>query len=125
MPPLLLQEIQRYNILLSKIRRQKRELRRAVKGEIVMNDELDVIFNAVLIGKVPQPWQSGYPSVKPLSSWARDLIERVDQLIVWGRSQPKVFWLGGFICIGFNAKRVSKPKSEKWFGLCVVVCIGL
>lgn len=92
----LLQEIQRYNVLLAKIRRQKKELRRAVKGEIVMNDELDVIFNAVLIGKVPQPWQSGYPSVKPLSSWARDLIERVDQLIVWGRSQPKVFWLGGF-----------------------------
>jgi len=92
----LLQEIQRYNFLLRKIHRQRFELRRAVKGEIVMNEELDIIFNALLVGKVPLPWQSGYPSSKPLASWTRDLIERVDQLVAWGRATPKLFWLSGF-----------------------------
>jgi len=92
----LLQEIQRYNVLLLKIRRQKAELRRAVKGEIVMNDELDIIFNALLVGKVPMPWQSAYPSVKGLAAWARDLIQRIEQMQAWGRAAPKVFWLSGF-----------------------------
>jgi dynein heavy chain len=92
----LLQEIQRYNVLLRKIHRQREELRRAVKGEIVMNDELDSIFQALLVGKLPPPWQSAYPSSKGLASWTRDLAERVDQMVQWGRSPLKVFWLAGF-----------------------------
>jgi dynein heavy chain len=92
----LLQEIQRYNVLLAKIRRQKAELRRAVKGEIVMNDELDIIYGALLVGRVPLPWQSAYPSVKGLAAWSQDLIERIEQMQAWGRAAPKVFWLSGF-----------------------------
>lgn len=92
----LLQEIQRYNVLLRKVRQQKSELRRAVKGELIMNDELDLIFNSLLLGKVPPPWMKAYPSSKPLASWTTDLIARVDQMIEWGRATPKVFWLGGF-----------------------------
>lgn len=92
----LLQEIQRYNMLLKKIHRQKRELRAAVKGEIVMNDELDAIFNALLIGRVPHAWTSAYPSTKPLASWSVDLVERIDQMKLWGQRTPKVFWLAGF-----------------------------
>eukprot|EP00388_Colpodella_angusta_P033373 GDKK01029390.1.p1 GENE.GDKK01029390.1~~GDKK01029390.1.p1 ORF type:complete len:490 (-),score=65.98 GDKK01029390.1:171-1640(-) len=92
----LLQEIQRYNALLKKIHRQKAELRRAVKGEIVMNDELDAIFSALLLGRVPHAWTSAYPSTKPLASWSIDLVDRVDQMRLWGQRTPKVFWLAGF-----------------------------
>lgn len=92
----LLQEVQRYNMLLQKIRRQKAELRRAVKGEIVMSEELETIFNALLLGRVPAPWMSAYPSVKPLASWAQDLVERVDQMRLWSQRTPTVFWLSGF-----------------------------
>eukprot|EP00657_Telonema_sp_P-1_P003767 TRINITY_DN18836_c0_g1_i1.p1 TRINITY_DN18836_c0_g1~~TRINITY_DN18836_c0_g1_i1.p1 ORF type:complete len:187 (-),score=64.99 TRINITY_DN18836_c0_g1_i1:140-700(-) len=92
----LLQEIQRYNILLKKIHRQKKELRAAVKGEIVMNDELDAIFNSLLVGRVPHSWTSAYPSTKPLASWSVDLVDRIDQMKLWGQRTPKVFWLAGF-----------------------------
>jgi dynein heavy chain, axonemal len=92
----LLQEVQRYNVLLQKIHRQKAELRRAVKGEIVMSEELETIFNALLLGRVPPPWMSAYPSLKPLASWAVDLVDRVDQMRLWSQRTPTVFWLSGF-----------------------------
>ncbi|KAG8349154.1 putative Dynein heavy chain N terminal region 2 domain1 [Trypanosoma vivax] len=92
----LLQEIQRYNVLLKKIIAQKRELRRAVKGEVVMTDELEMVFNALLLSRVPPPWTSAYPSMKPLASWSADLVERVEQMKQWGQRVPNVFWLSGF-----------------------------
>ena len=92
----LLQEVQRYNVLLQKIHRQKAELRRAVKGEIVMSESLETIFNALLLGRVPPPWTSAYPSLKPLASWAVDLVERIDQMRLWSQRTPTVFWLSGF-----------------------------
>jgi dynein heavy chain len=109
----LLQEIQRYNVLLRKINRQKAELRRAVKGELIMNDELDIIFNALLINKVPLPWMSAYPSSKPLASWTRDLIERVDQMVQWGRAAPKVFWLAGFTYPTGFLKSLQQQQARK------------
>ncbi|AAZ13090.1 dynein heavy chain, putative [Trypanosoma brucei brucei TREU927] len=92
----LLQEIQRYNVLLRKIIVQKRELRRAVKGEVLMTDELEAVFNALLLSRVPPPWTSAYPSMKPLASWAVDLVERIEQMKQWGQRVPNVFWLSGF-----------------------------
>lgn len=92
----LLQEIQRYNILLRKIIAQKSELRRAVKGEVIMTDELETIFHALLLGRVPLPWTSAYPSVKPLASWSLDLVDRVEQMKQWAQRTPSVFWLSGF-----------------------------
>lgn len=92
----LLQEIQRYNILLKKIQRQKMELRKAVKGQIVMSDELETILDALLLGRVPPPWSSAYPSVKPLASWSVDLVDRIEQMKAWGQRTPTVFWLSGF-----------------------------
>lgn len=92
----LLQEIQRYNILLKKIQRQKVELRRAVKGEIVMSEELETIFNSLLLGRVPPPWTSAYPSMKPLASWSTDLVDRIEQMKAWGQRTPTIFWLSGF-----------------------------
>ncbi|KAH9593471.1 Dynein heavy chain [Trypanosoma melophagium] len=92
----LLQEIQRYNVLLRKIIAQKKELRRAVKGEVVMSDELESVFTALLLGRVPPPWTSAYPSIKPLASWSMDLVERVEQMKQWGQRVPNVFWLSGF-----------------------------
>ncbi|CUG06458.1 dynein heavy chain, putative [Bodo saltans] len=109
----LLQEIQRYNVLLKKIQRQKAELRRAVKGEIVMNDELDTIFNALLIGRVPPPWTSAYPSTKPLASWSIDLVERIDQMKLWGQRTPKVFWLAGFTYPTGFLKSLQQQQARK------------
>jgi dynein heavy chain len=39
-----------------------------------------------------------YPSMKPLASWTRDLIQRIDQLAKWSETAhaPNIFWMSGF-----------------------------
>ena len=39
-----------------------------------------------------------YPSMKPLASWTRDLIQRIDQLNKWSETAhaPNIFWMSGF-----------------------------
>uniref|UniRef100_A0A7S1IC30 Dynein heavy chain n=1 Tax=Eutreptiella gymnastica TaxID=73025 RepID=A0A7S1IC30_9EUGL len=93
----LLQELDRYNGLLKRVFSSLNQLKKGVKGLVVMNDELEDIYGALLDGRVPKVWLKTYPSLKPLASWARDLIARVEQLSTWGMgSQPKTFWLSGF-----------------------------
>ena len=93
----LLQEIDRYNGLLDKVRNSLTGLRMGIKGLVVMSAELDVVFKCLLGGAVPPVWLKTYPSMKPLGPWMRDLIERIGQLNEWGNGQyPKVYWMGGF-----------------------------
>jgi len=47
---------------------------------------------------VPKNWEKvAYPSLKPLTSWFKDLIERVAFMQDWlSNGQPSSFWLSGF-----------------------------
>lgn len=93
----LVQELQRYNKLLVSIRRSLSDVRKGIKGLVVMSSELDAIFQRLLVGAVPPTWLSTYPSLKPLASWSRDLIQRWQQLMDWcDHGMPAVFWLAGF-----------------------------
>jgi len=93
----LVQEMQRYNVVLTQIRKSLENLKKAIKGLVVMSAELEVVFTALLEGRVPKSWLSAYPSLKPLASWSRDLLQRISQLQVWAeQGTPKVFWLTGF-----------------------------
>eukprot|EP01135_Chromosphaera_perkinsii_P000405 Nk52_evm52s78 gene=Nk52_evmTU52s78 len=93
----LLQEIQRYNILLTTIKTSLVQLEKGIKGLVVMSSDLEETFNCINTGKIPPQWGKAYPSLKPLAAWTRELIDRVDQLNNWLISgQPKVFWLTGF-----------------------------
>ncbi len=43
-----------------------------------MTDILEKIYISLTINQVPKEWEKrAYPSMKPLSSWYEDLIERV------------------------------------------------
>jgi len=93
----LVQEMQRYNAVLTKIRTSLDDLKKAIKGLVVMSSELEVVFNALLEGRVPASWLTAYPSLKPLAAWSRDLLARILQLQTWAeQGQPKVYWLTGF-----------------------------
>merc|ERR1711881_26665 len=92
----LLQETLRYNVLLRTVAAELAQLMDGVKGLRVMDVRLDAAFQALQGNSVPDSWSVAYPSTKPLASWVRDLIERIEQVSTWGVSQPpRVFWLGG------------------------------
>eukprot|EP00163_Fabomonas_tropica_P009439 TRINITY_DN1923_c0_g1_i1.p1 TRINITY_DN1923_c0_g1~~TRINITY_DN1923_c0_g1_i1.p1 ORF type:complete len:2652 (-),score=902.80 TRINITY_DN1923_c0_g1_i1:9-7298(-) len=94
----LAQEMVRFNKLLDVIRASLTQLRRAIKGLEVMSVQLDAIYSDFLLNKVPQLWaDAAYPSLKPLGSWVRDLVKRVEFLHTWlTQGPPAVFWLSGF-----------------------------
>lgn len=62
-----------------------------------LHADLDLIFTALLSGRVPPLWLKTYPSLKPLGSWTRDLLQRIDQLARWAEgTYPPYYWLSGF-----------------------------
>jgi dynein heavy chain len=94
----LLQEIERYNILLDEIKESLISLQKGIQGLVVMSADLEEIFKCVFEARVPQSWQKMYPSMKPLAAWTRDLIQRVEQLARWSETAhaPSLFWMSGF-----------------------------
>ena len=76
MHTVLVQELQRYNGLLRTIRSSLTDVLAGIKGLVVMSADLDDVFGKILNGFVPPAWLNTYPSLKPLASWSRDLIQR-------------------------------------------------
>ena len=52
-------QIQRYNVLLVTIRRSLEDLKKGIKGLVVMSSDLEEVFVCVLEGRVPPPWLKG------------------------------------------------------------------
>ncbi|KAI5057584.1 hypothetical protein GOP47_0027599 [Adiantum capillus-veneris] len=93
----LFQEIERYNILLKHIRESCMSLQKGLQGLVVMSLELETMYKALSEGKVPARWIKSYPTLKPLGSWTRDLLQRLGELKAWADgTYPNVYWLGGF-----------------------------
>jgi dynein heavy chain, axonemal len=94
----LLQEVQKFNKLLNVMKASLEELQKAIKGLVVMSFELDSMYLSMLNQQVPQNWDKvAYPSLKPLMSWFRDLLDRVIFMEQWlMHGQPVCFWISGF-----------------------------
>jgi dynein heavy chain len=73
-------------------------VQKALKGEIVMSDELEKMAVSLFDNMVPAKWSDvGFLSQKPLASWIQDLNERVEFLKKWIEGgTPAVFWISGF-----------------------------
>lgn len=99
MNTVLTQELLRFNQLLQVIKISLRDIQRAVKGQVLMSDELEKMGKAMMLGKVPEMWQRvAYPSLKPLNPWVIDLLNRIKFLQDWitAGQCPNVFWISGF-----------------------------
>ena len=94
----LLQEIEKFNNLLSVMESSLISLCNAIQGKEIMSQELDEMYSAFLKNQVPPNWVAvAYPSLKPLASWILDLLRRVEFMRVWCQEgHPKCFWLPGF-----------------------------
>lgn len=74
-------------------------LKKAIKGEVVMSAELDKTYQSLMNNIVPEMWKARcYPSLKPLQSWFDDLIKRTDFFRSWMNleGKPKIYWLPAF-----------------------------
>uniref|UniRef100_A0A061RTL5 Dynein heavy chain 1, cytosolic n=1 Tax=Tetraselmis sp. GSL018 TaxID=582737 RepID=A0A061RTL5_9CHLO len=93
----LLQEVARWNILVTKMRISLRDLQRALIGEIGFSPELEDLANALFNGQLPGMWAKLNPeSEKMLASWMTWFQRRYQQYKDWGEvGEPTVMWLSG------------------------------
>ncbi|TYZ50849.1 hypothetical protein PybrP1_008863 [[Pythium] brassicae (nom. inval.)] len=93
----LLQELDRWNMLTAKMTASLSDLQKALVGEIGMSDELDAVGNALYDGFLPNMWRSLCPKTeKPLGSWMEHFTQRFAQYMNWvEHGDPKVVWLSG------------------------------
>jgi len=94
------QEMERFNKLLKEVKRNLNSLVNAIKGTEVMSSKLEDIFNAFILNKVPAAWMEnniGFPSLKPLASWVKDLVDRIVFISNWViQGPPNTFWVSSF-----------------------------
>ena len=89
------QEVIRYNTLLEIMYEHIKQLKLALSGKIVMSDEIDKVYQALFVNRVPQLWiTNGFLTLKPLVSWLSDLKERIEFFDDWFKNGiPKAFAL--------------------------------
>ncbi|KAI8926816.1 dnah1 protein [Entophlyctis helioformis] len=98
MSTVLVQEVIRYNKLLATIHLTIMEMSKALKGLVVLSEQLETMCNSMFINQVPALWAAkAYPSLKSLSSWVVDLVLRCEFIQKWiDQGIPNVFWISGF-----------------------------
>ncbi len=93
----LLQELERFNQLLDKMRRGLQDLQRALKGIIGMSQLLDDIANCLYDGILPSDWRTMAPeTLMNLADWMSHFQRRYEQYNTWvTKGEPLVMWLSG------------------------------
>lgn len=72
-------------------------LKKAIKGEVVLSKRLELMYNSILLNRVPELWEEkSYLSMRSLANWFNNLIERVNFFTEWQKEKPKAFWLSAF-----------------------------
>jgi len=94
----LTQEMVKFNRLLNKLRSSLRDIKRAIRGLIVMSSDLDSMYTSFLNNYVPKIWERvSFASLKTLGSWVKDLVFRVSFVQSWiVKGQPAAFPLPVF-----------------------------
>ncbi|XP_028177563.1 dynein heavy chain 10, axonemal, partial [Ostrinia furnacalis] len=93
----LLQELERFNRLVGRMRSTLSLLRKALAGEIGMDAVLDNVSYSLFNGQLPQVWRSLAPATcKGLGGWMDHFTTRTKQYTDWATmEEPIVIWLSG------------------------------
>lgn len=94
----LVQEIDRFNIALGIIHDTLINLSKAIKGLVVMSEDLENVFRALLINVVPAMWaKRSFLSIKALPAYIVDFQRRIDFIQHWAENgAPRSYWISGF-----------------------------
>jgi dynein heavy chain len=93
------QECEKFNRLLKIMTASLKDLRKAVKGLIVMTAEIEGVGKSLFTNEQPEMWAKRGPlSLKTLADWTLDLVRRCDFFMDWFNSSksPVVYWISGF-----------------------------
>jgi dynein heavy chain len=93
----LLQELERWTLLVEQMSSSLKDLRKALKGEIGMSAKLDELANALYNGMLPNAWRALAPQTeKGLGDWMQHFEKRYQQYQSWVKNgEPMVIWLSG------------------------------
>uniref|UniRef100_A0A673VC35 Dynein axonemal heavy chain 10 n=1 Tax=Suricata suricatta TaxID=37032 RepID=A0A673VC35_SURSU len=93
----LLQELERFNKLVTRMSKSLAELQRALAGEVGMSSELDDIARSLFLGQIPHIWRKLAPdTLKSLGNWMLYFLQRFSQYTLWvTEGEPSVMWLSG------------------------------
>uniref|UniRef100_A0A182XBB4 AAA+ ATPase domain-containing protein n=1 Tax=Anopheles quadriannulatus TaxID=34691 RepID=A0A182XBB4_ANOQN len=116
MNTVLRQELTRFNRLLEYIRLSLIDVQRAIKGQISMIPELENIYRAMKISRVPKAWLSkSYPSLMPLGSYVNDFVQRLAFFQRWiDEGEPNVYWMSGFYFTQSFLTGIMQNHSRKF-----------
>jgi dynein heavy chain len=92
------QEIVKFNRLLHTMKTTLVDIRKAIKGLVVMSLDLDKMYTSMQNNQVPHLWENvGFASLKPLSTWMVDMKFRMVFMRDWLlNGQPVTFALQVF-----------------------------
>ena len=98
MNTVLTQELIRFNGLINVIRSSLKDLKKAIKGEVLLSAQLEDALKALFDGKVPLMWKAkSYPSLKPLGGYIVDLKSRLEFFQNWiDKGIPPFYWINKF-----------------------------
>jgi len=122
----LYQEVQRLQKVIGKVRNMMQQMQMAIRGEVVMTDELQGALDAIFAAKVPPtllftPGGDEFSWILPtLGLWFSSLISRNEQNSTWlGSGRPPCYWLTGFFnpqgfLTAMKQEVTRKHKADKW-----------
>ncbi|VDN95862.1 unnamed protein product [Rodentolepis nana] len=93
----LRQEVQRMDKVIKMVLDTLSDLRLAIDGTVVMNEDLREGLDSIYDARVPSSWTKNSWDSSTLGFWFTELLERNAQFSTWlEKGRPSSFWMTGF-----------------------------
>lgn len=98
MNTVLTQELTRFNKLIKMIRSSLDNLKKAIKGEVLLSPDLEAALNSLKDGATPAMWlKVSFPSLKNLGGYIKELLQRLKWFHEWvADGVPDRMWISLF-----------------------------